>query len=523
MKILGHRVDHQKVVFGGAAFIVAGFIFAVDTLTEIEGAIAVLYVIALMLGAQAVGRLGIISLTIAFVGLALLSYAVTHETENDPQTILRLIVAIAALGVTSGLLLRADTSRQELIKSNSALRESEARYRSIFDRTRVALWERDYSELRDFLAVLRSSGVSDFSAYAKTHPDFISSCFDMIKIVAANDAAVELIGPSASSPGGGFISRFIPKDSEAFVGILQAIAEGERHFEDDAEVICDDGQRKSVIISISFPDDPAAFNRVVLSMVDITHREEARKALAEAQVELGKASKIATVGVLSASLAHELNQPLGAIGVNSQTLIRWLDRSPPDLDAAKRSAERILRDSARASDIIMNTRSKLTSAAKEPEPIAITALVRDTLTLMEHDLQRDGISVEVVERSSMPSFYGVKLEMQQVLINLISNAAQSISAAIPERRLVTIILDSPGYSDHLSIAVRDTGHGLISDIQQKIFTPFFTTKETGMGMGLAFCRSAVEAIGGTLEGKNHPDGGALFEIRLPKDAVDVRT
>lgn len=129
--------------------------------------------------------------------------------------------------------------------------------------------------------------------------------------------------------------------------------------------------------------------------------------------------------------------------------------------------------------------------------------------------------MEVIEKTKLPKIACVRVEMQQVLINLISNAAQAITAAAAKKRLVTIVLDAPQEAKHVSIAVRDTGDGLISEAREKLFTPFFTTKPNGMGIGLSICRSTIEAIGGSLEGRNHPEGGALFEIKLPKEAASA--
>nr|WP_183825572.1 ATP-binding protein [Rhizobium cellulosilyticum] len=509
------------MAFGGTAILVAGTVFAVDTLTDIEGAIAVLYVVALMLAAQVVGRRGLVSLTILLVFLALLSLFLTHGLTTDYQTILRVAVAIAALFVTSALLLRADRARLELVQTNSALRESESRYRSIFDNTNVALWERDYSKVRAHLMELKAKGLDDVKRHAQAHPDFIRECFAMIDIVDANQAAFELIGKSAYSAPGGFFDRFLPKNSDTFAKILQTIVDGDSLVEADADIVRDDGERRTVIFNISFPNEASAYNRVILSMVDVTQREEARKALADAQADLAFASKAATIGVLYASLAHELNQPLGAIGVNAQTLTRWLDRTPPDVEAAKRSADRIVRDSRRASDIIKNNRVDHTSAPRETESIEVGALVSETLSLMEHDLQREHTDVKVVQRAELPEITGVRVELQQVLINLISNAAQANTAASVDQRLVTILLDAADDGDEVSISVRDSGSGLCLEAEQKIFTPFFTTKSNGMGLGLSISRSAVEAVGGTLEGLNHPEGGALFEIRLPKGTASA--
>ncbi|MCO5734163.1 sensor histidine kinase [Rhizobium sp. SSA_523] len=516
-----HETGHYRIIFGLAAVLTAVSVFVVDTFTSIEGAIAVLYVISLLMAAEALNRVGLVLLTGLFMALSLTSFFVTHSPNPDLPTSLRLIVALAALAVTTALLLRNDRARAALLETNEALRHSEARYRSIFDRTRVALWERDYSRLRSFLMELKASGVSDIKLYARSHPDVLAQCAGMIDVVDANEAAMELLGAFAEDGSSGILKRIIPKDSATFLAVLQAILDGANFFEDHAEVYNEKGERRVVLLGIDFPKDPSAFNRVVVSMVDVTQREEARKALADAQAELGRASKAATVGALSASLAHELNQPLGAIAVNAQTLVRWLDRDPPDIDAAKRAAARIHRDSNRASDIFKSTRAILLATPKETEAIDLEALITDTLALMEHDLQNERATVEVIRKRPLPHLTAVRVEMQQVLINLIANAAQAMSSCGAPHRLVTITLDAPTDADHISISVRDSGAGLPGDAEDKLFKPFFTTKETGMGIGLSICRSTIEASGGTLTGANHPDGGALFEIRLPKETASA--
>ncbi|KRB60032.1 histidine kinase [Rhizobium sp. Root708] len=497
--------------FGLVAIVLAVAVFYVDTYTDIEGAIAVLYVITMLLAAQAATRIGLIGLASVCAALTLVSYGMTHSDDADLQSTVRLIVALAALGVTTVLLLKTEAARLTLLSANSALKESEARYRSIFDRTRVALWERDYSKLRSYLMDVRAQGVTDIKAYGRANPAIVDYCVGLIRVVAANEAAREMLG--RGSAGVGALSRSIIPGQERFLEVLQAIMDGDGVFEDKVEIRADNGEEKLVLLSISFPEDPAAFNRVVVSMVDVTQREMELKALAEAQAELTKASKAATVGAMSASLAHELNQPLGAIVVNSQTLLRWLDRDPPDLAAVRRSAERMIRDSQRASEIIQNTRNLLSPSNNKVEDVSVEGLIDETTALMEHELQRSGTTLLMETSSHLPSVSAVKIELQQVLINLITNAIQAMDEAASPERTITVAAEHSDI-EHVCVVVRDTGPGITDDAKEKLFAPFFTTKETGMGMGLSICRTTLEARGGTLDGTNHPEGGAVFEMRL---------
>jgi len=506
-----HKRGNELAV-GFVAFMLVLAVFYVDTFTDIEGAIAVLYAIVLLLAAEVTGRTGIILSAAGCLLLTITSYYVTHGPEPDFQTTIRLIVAVVAVLVTVILILRNKSARQELLASHAALQESEARYRSIFDRTRVALFERDYSLLRAHLMKLKAQGITDIETYARSHPDFIQQCVGMARTVAANEAAFELLGiaQDESAVDHAFV---VPQDHQ-FIPVLQALLDGRRYFEDKSELRTLSGEEKLVLLSISFPADPAAFNRVILSMMDITQRELAQKALVEAQAELTMASRAATVGALSASLAHELNQPLGAIMLNAQTVLRWLDRDPPDLNAVRRSAERIIRDSERASEIIQNTRNMLNQSKRRVETINLHTLVRETIALIEHDLQRSGTRVRVVQNWCLPIIEGVRIELQQVIINLVANAIQAMEASGVGARLIVVTIDQTD-DDHALISVHDSGPGIDQDIFKRLFTPFHTTKASGMGMGLSICRSTIEASGGTLTGINHEAGGAEFEMRLP--------
>ncbi|WFU91349.1 ATP-binding protein (plasmid) [Rhizobium sp. CC1099] len=505
--------DHvQCVLFVTAAILLSACIFYVDTYTDIEGAVAVLYVVSLLLMAQVAGPSGLVSVAAGCVGLTVLSFGMTHGENGDVQSTLRLIVALSTLFVTTALLLKTERARTALTSMNSALRDSEARYRSIFDSTRVALWERDYSRLYEYLMSLKDQGVVDIKSYSRENPSFIAHCAGLIGVVASNEAAREILGTTSATVGA--LHQSIVSGEETFMGILQAILDGRRIFESKADAKTDEGEEKRVLLSISFPENPAAFRRIVVTMVDVTQRELTLKALAEAQGELTKASKAAAVGVLSASLAHELNQPLGAISVNSQTLLRWLDRSPPDLPAVRRSAERLIRDSSRASDIIQNARNLLTPLSGKTEDIDLTKLVEETIVLMEHDLQRSNAAVDLDDLQPIPAIPAVKIELQQILINLVTNAIQAMDEHRSSTRVVRIATEYAD-NDHVAVAVHDTGPGLTEAAKEKLFTPFYTTKSAGMGMGLSICRTMLEARGGTLDADNHIDGGAIFRMRLP--------
>jgi signal transduction histidine kinase len=509
----GTTIGHDAAI-GGAALVLAGSVFWIDTFTTIESAIAVLYVIVLLLAAEILTRRGVwIAASTCFL-LALISYAATHDFASELPAFLRLLVSLAALSITCTLILRNDQFKSELIASNAALKDSERRYRSIFEQSRVALWERDYSKVRSFLMSLRQEGVTDLKEYSRSNPDIISSCISVIGTVAANNAARELLGNISEPKPDGSMRRYLAPDDETFLELMDAIFRGEDHFEGKGKLITAQGQEKLVLMSMRFPEDLSKFDRVIVGMVDITERELTQKALLEAQADLTRAARAATVGALSASLAHELNQPLGALVVNAQTMLRWIDRDPPDLAAIRRSAERMIRDSQRASDIIHNTRSMLSDEARPTECFDLPDLISETHALLEHDLRKEGVVLDVVHGPGTRTAYTVRIELQQVLVNLISNGIQAMSETPPPRRRL-LIETSRHDGGFIRISVRDFGTGISEDVMKRLFAPFFTTKRFGMGMGLSICRSMIEARGGELLARNHPEGGAVFDMIIP--------
>ncbi|WJH41497.1 ATP-binding protein [Aliirhizobium terrae] len=494
-----------------AAATIAVCIFLVDALTSINGAIAGLYVVPMLLLAEILTRTGIIAAASTFAVAGFVALLVSHGTDIDFPTILRLSVSLAAIAITAALLLRNHDAKQQLITSNASLRQSEARYRSIFDNTSVALWERDYSGLNAHLKSLKANGITDIREYALSNPGFVQRCLKLIGTNSANSAALELLGPSCGKSKAGSFDRFFLPDDDTFIFAIEALFHEQSYLEMEATMVSDGGERRRVLLSMSVPEENANYDRVVVSMTDLTHRIEAKKALDEAKADLTLASRAATVGALTASLAHELNQPLGAIVVNSKTLMRWLDKDPPDLASAYKTAERMERDSRRASEIIRNTREHLTKSARFHELTDLHDLLRETLVILEQDLERQHISIKVTSAPGLPQVHIVRIEIQQVLINLITNALQAVEHVANARIAISLGIARAG---EVYVAIRDNGPGLPENVLNKLAKPFFTTKIAGMGLGLSICQSLLEAHGGTLHAMNNAEGGACFEMTL---------
>jgi PAS domain S-box-containing protein len=245
--------------------------------------------------------------------------------------------------------------------------------------------------------------------------------------------------------------------------------------------------------------------------IDIDERKRAEDHLRDTRIELSRASKIATVAELSASIAHELNQPLMAVLGNAQAAKRWLTANPPDLTETNASIERILRDIRSADEAMQHIRALFKSEPYNKSDESVMDIIRESLRFVHEDPNKREVQIDWSIEGSLPPICVDRIQTQQVFINLISNA---IEAADGSASTVKILLRAfVTQEDEVIVQVIDNGTGL--EDTEKIFDAFMTTKEKGLGIGLAISRSIVEAHGGRLWAENNPDRGATFNVALP--------
>jgi PAS domain S-box-containing protein len=247
---------------------------------------------------------------------------------------------------------------------------------------------------------------------------------------------------------------------------------------------------------------------------DITERRRFEDALRGAQVELAHVTRLTTLGELTASIAHEVNQPLAAIITNGDACLRWLDRDVPQLDEVRNAVQLVINDGNRAADVIRRVRalSKKTDAPRAPLPL--NEIIDEVILL----LQREVLSHQALLRrelaSELPLVLVDRVQIQQVIINLMMNGMEAMAAVTGRPRELKIQSQRDG-ADQVLVAVQDSGLGIEPEHMDRLFNAFFTTKPTGMGMGLSICRSIIDAHGGRLSASNHVDGGAIFQFTLP--------
>ena len=258
----------------------------------------------------------------------------------------------------------------------------------------------------------------------------------------------------------------------------------------------------------------AAFNNMVLELAAARQRQTAEHARTAAmQAELGRVARLTTMGRMTASIAHEINQPLAAIVANSNASLRWLSHAPPNVEEARLALSRIVRDGHRAADVITNIRAIFHKGDEARASLDVNELVREILGLTQGEIQNTRVAVRTELADELPGVLGNRVQLQLVFRNLITNAVEAMSAVTDRARVLRIT--SQRTPSGVRISVADSGTGIEPDKVDRIFDTFFTTKSHGMGMGLAICRSIVEAHGGRLSASPALPHGSMFEVVLP--------
>jgi len=253
---------------------------------------------------------------------------------------------------------------------------------------------------------------------------------------------------------------------------------------------------------------------------DITERKQTEEALRQAQADLARVNRVTTMGELTASLAHEVNQPIAAAITDANTCLRWLRRNQPDMEEAREAASRVVKDATRAADIISRIRLQFKKGAPERELVDLNEVVREILVLLRSEATRYSVSVRTELAEDIPQVKGDRVQFQQVMMNLIMNSIDAMKAVEGTRELD--IQSQRTENEELLVSVTDTGVGLPSQQIEQIFNAFFTTKVHGTGMGLRISRSIVESHGGRLWAASNSPCGARFFLTLPtKDAAHV--
>jgi PAS domain S-box-containing protein len=313
------------------------------------------------------------------------------------------------------------------------------------------------------------------------------------------------------------LQRIHPEDRAKWqMAVDRAIGE-KSDYEVEFRILLPDGTLK-YIHSVGHPVLNASGDLVefVGSSTDISASKRAEEALRQAQADLAHVSRVTTMGELTASLAHEVNQPIAAAITNANTCIRWLAADTPNLEEARAAAMRIVKDGKRAAEIISRVRLLFKKGNPERELVDINEVIREMIVLLRSEATRDSISIWSELAEDLPQVMGDRVQLQQVLMNLIMNGIDAMKDVDGTRELM--IKSQRAENEEVLVSVSDTGVGLPPQQADQVFDAFFTTKPHGTGMGLRISRSIVESHGGRLWAAHNSPHGASFCFTLPTKA-----
>jgi PAS domain S-box-containing protein len=341
------------------------------------------------------------------------------------------------------------------------------------------------------------------------------------RIVEANDAFLRIVGYSRED----LISRrmswreLTPAEwhyaDGRRIGQLQATGIAQPY---EKEYVQKSGERVAVLVGAANfregRDEGVAF------VVDLTERKEAERAVRETerryrevQMELAHANRVATMGQLSASIAHEINQPIGAVVTGAQAALRWLDAQPADIEEVRQALGRIVRDGNRAANVMDRIRTLVKKAPPRKGRLEINEAIREVIALTHGEAVKNRVSVQTRLSDALPFVQGDQVQLQQVVLNLMINAVEAMSVVEGSREL--LISTARANSHDVLVTVQDSGPGLGAASPERVFEAFYTTKPGGIGIGLSICRSIVDAHGGRLWASASMPKGAIFQFTLP--------
>jgi C4-dicarboxylate-specific signal transduction histidine kinase len=295
--------------------------------------------------------------------------------------------------------------------------------------------------------------------------------------------------------------------------MLDRVCAAKQNWTVEHRLLFPDGRIKHIHVVAHPASDTGDRLEYVGALMDVTAAKHAQEALQQAQAELAHVTRVTTLGELTASIAHEVNQPLAGIITNGEACLRWLRNNPPDLDEARGAVARIIRDGNRASEVIRRLRALTKKSDLQKAPLDINDVIEDVVALVQREVLTHRVRLQLDLDPKLTTVFGDRVQLQQVIINMMMNGIEAMDA-VTDRPRELVIRSRQHEPDQALVAVQDSGTGIDPDNMDRLFNAFFTTKPAGMGMGLSICRSIVEAHGGEMWASPNDGPGAIFSFTV---------
>ena len=470
------------------AILLAGVIFLIDSLSSLDVAIAVLYIMVILMSVELFSRRGLLRVACLCIGLTLIAFFISHGLDWDDESFGRGLISLAAILIAALLALKSSTAKSKLREQVWLLNRSEA-----------------------FL-----SGAQRLSLTGSI--GFLVPCAQMYW---SEQACRIFEFDSATTPTlEQMVSRIHPDDRERFQGAFRQVCASREPLEVEFRLVLAGGRCKNLRMLAQQYEDAGRQSEFVGALMDVTATRLAEEALHRSQTELAHITRVTTLGELAASIAHEVNQPLAAVITDAESGLRWLNRAEPDYQEVRRVIERVVIQAQRAGDVVKKVRALSRKTACEHDALNLGDVVEESVSLLRREIERHHVTLQVEADGPLACVSGDRVQLQQVIINLLVNAMQSMAGYCAREKTLHLRLSTLPGGD-VAMAVRDSGPGISAAHLPNLFEPFFTTKPNGMGMGLSICRSIIEAHGGRIWASSEGGEGAVFNISLPVSTQSV--
>ncbi len=403
-------------------------------------------------------------------------------------------------------------------RDRAARERSERRYSDFFHFLPVALLEIEGHGVLKIMNEARAQGVTDFAAHMQEHPELQGRVLQELKIGEANQRAVEIFrGKSAAEFAGTSVARYWTECPAEFRDVMAARYSGQKGYQAVVKMPTHDGTMVDILFCAAFGPITGEEHTSLIGLIDVSDRVKAQNMLAKLQADMAHAARVSILGELTASIAHEVSQPLTAIEANTEASLLWLGHAEPNIAEVRDLCRSTAAEVQRAAEILHRIRAMAVRASPIKATIDVNAMIEDAVLFLRHEITRNAVSIQLQLDATLPPFQGDRVQLQQVMVNLGVNAIQSMAGNGDHARVMSVRTWGTPDGAHL-IEVEDTGLGIDPETLEQLFEGFFTTKPRGMGIGLAICRSIIESHGGQISARNRDDSrGAVFTIHLPRD------